>query len=95
MVQNALREHPDHRPDQVLRDLILDAAQVVKSDPRAEAQYKVLDRTDLHPALSQEEAAELLDLPFSTYRRYRDRGVEALTEWLWDHDIDNAARYSG
>jgi hypothetical protein len=67
----------------------------VKSDSRAEAQYKVLDRTYLHPAPSQEKAAELLDLPFSTYRRYRDRGVEALTEWLSDHDIDNAARYSG
>jgi hypothetical protein len=68
MVQNELREHPDHRPDQVLRGLIINAAQVVKADPRAEAQYRVLDRTYLHPAPSQEKAAELLDLSFSTYR---------------------------
>jgi len=91
MVQNELREHPDHRPDQVLRGLIINAAQVVKADPRAEAQYRVLDRTYLHPAPSQEKAAELLNLSFSTYRRYRDRGIEAITGWLWDRDIDHAA----
>jgi hypothetical protein len=91
MVQNELREHPDHRPDQVLRGLIINAAQVVKADPRAEAQYRVLDRTYLHPAPSQEKAAELLDLSFSTYRRYRDRGIEAITGWLWDRDTDHAA----
>jgi hypothetical protein len=92
MVQNTLREHPDDRPDQILRALILDAAQLVKSDPRAETQYRVLDRTYLRPAPSQEKAAELLDLPFSTYRRYRDRGIEAITDWLWDRDIDSTAR---
>jgi hypothetical protein len=76
----------------VLRELILHAVQAVKSDPRAEAQYRVLDRTYLHPAQSQEKAAELLDLPFSTYRRYRDRGIELVTEWLWDRDIDSTVR---
>jgi hypothetical protein len=91
MVQKVLREHPDDRPDQVLRGLIVKAAQVLKSDPRAETQYRVLDRTYLHPAPSQEKAAELLDLPFSTYRRYRDRGIETVTDWLWDRDIDSTA----
>jgi hypothetical protein len=91
MVQTTLRGHPDDRPDQVLRGLILDAAQVVKSDPRAEVQYRVLDRTYLRPAPSQEKAAELLDLPFSTYRRYRDRGTEAITDWLWEHDIESTS----
>jgi hypothetical protein len=92
MVQSVLREHPDDRPDEVLRGLILRGAQVLKSDPRADTQYRVLDRTYLHPAPSQEKAAELLDLPFSTYRRYRDRGIEAITDWLWERDIDSTAR---
>jgi hypothetical protein len=92
MIQNALREHPDQRPNEILRSLIFESAQVLKSDPRAETQYRVLDRTYLHPAPSQEKAAELLDLPFSTYRRYRDRGVGATTDWLWDRDIDSTAR---
>ena len=91
MVQTALREHPDGRPDQVLRGLIFEAAEVLKSDPRADNQYRVLDRTYLRPAPTQEKAAELLDLPFSTYRRYRDRGVETITDWLWERDIDSAA----
>ena len=92
MVQNEIRDHPDQRPEQALRGLILSAAEVVKADPRAEAFYKVLDRTYMHPAPTQEKAAELLDLPFSTYRRYRDRGVETIIEWLWDRDVDHAAR---
>jgi hypothetical protein len=92
MIQNALREDPDQRPNEILRSLIFESAQVLKSDPRAETQYRVLDRTYLHPAPSQEKAAELLDLPFSTYRRYRDRGVGAITEWLWDRDIDSTAQ---
>ncbi|HET9564402.1 MAG TPA: hypothetical protein VFP27_07825, partial [Mycobacterium sp.] len=92
MIQNALREHPDQRPNEILRSLIFESAQVLKSDPRAETQYRVLDRTYLHPAPTQEKAAELLDLPFSTYRRYRDRGVGAITDWLWDRDIDSTAR---
>ncbi len=91
MVQTELQQHPDGRPDQILRGLILQAAQVLKSDPRAEAHYRVLDRTYLRPAPTQEKAAELLDLPFSTYRRYRDRGIEAITDWLWDRDIDRTA----
>jgi hypothetical protein len=94
MIQNALREHPDQRPNEILRSLIFESTQVLKSDPRAETQYRVLDRTYLHPAPSQEKAAELLDLPFSTYRRYRDRGVGAITDWLWVRDIDSAARFN-
>jgi hypothetical protein len=92
MIQKALREHPDQRPNEILRSLIFESAHALKSDPSAETQYRVLDRTYLHPAPSQEKAAELLDLPFSTYRRYRDRGVGAITEWLWDRDIDSTAR---
>lgn len=92
MVQNALRQQPDPRPDHVLRTLLLDASLVLKSDPRAESQYRVVDRTYLRPAPSQEKAAELLDLPFSTYRRYRDRGVEMITDWLWDRDIESGSR---
>jgi hypothetical protein len=65
---------------------------VLKLDPRAETQYRVLDRTYLRPAPSQEKAADLPDLPFSTYRRYRDRGIEAITDWLWDRDIVSTSR---
>ena len=91
MVQTELRKHPASRPDEVLRGLILEAAHDLESDPRADNQYRVLNRTYLRPAPTQEKAAELLDLPFSTYRRYRDRGIETITDWLWERDIDMAA----
>jgi hypothetical protein len=74
-----------------LRELILEAAHVLKSDPQADNQYRVLARTYLRPAPTQEKAAELLDLPFSTYRRYRDRAVEAITNSLWERDTNSTA----
>jgi hypothetical protein len=91
MVQTELRQHPENRPDEILRGLIVAAAGVLKSDPRADHLYRVLNRTYLRPAPTQEKAAELLDLPFSTYRRHRDRAAEAITNWLWDRDIDSTA----
>jgi hypothetical protein len=91
MVQSELRRQSDRRPDEILRGFMLEAARVLKSDPRADHLYRVLDRTYLRPAPTQERAAELLDLPFSTYRRHRDRATEAITNWLWDRDIDSAA----
>jgi hypothetical protein len=94
MVQTELREHPDSRPDEVLRGLIIEAAHDLESDPRADNQYRVLNRTYLRPAPTQEKAAEQLDLPFSTYRRYRDRGIETIADWLWERDIDSTAGFS-
>jgi hypothetical protein len=94
MVQRELWQHADSRPDEILRGLILEAARILKSDPRADHLYRVLDRTFLRPVPTQEKAAELLDLPFSTYRRHRDRGTEAITNWLWDRDIDSTAGFA-
>jgi hypothetical protein len=47
----------------------------------------VLDRTYLRAAPSQEAAAEVLDLPFSTYRRRLGRATERLTDLLWAVEI--------
>jgi hypothetical protein len=76
-----------------LQGLVLEAAEVLKSDPRVDSHYRVMDRTYLRPAPTHEKAAELLNLPCSTYRRCRDRGVEAITDWLWDRDIDSTAGF--
>jgi hypothetical protein len=92
MVQQQLGQGTDQRADQILHSLILQAAQSLKIDPRAEAYFRVIDRTYLRPAPSQEKAAELLDLPFSTYRRHRNRGIEAIADWLWDRDIESSAQ---
>ncbi|MFT4137141.1 hypothetical protein [Microbacterium sp.] len=48
---------------------------------------RVLDRTFVHAAPNQEAAAEILDLPFSTYRRHLARAQERLAEVLWSIEI--------
>ena len=41
----------------------------------------------MRPAPNQEAAAELLGLPFSTYRRHLSQGVQRVVAWLWDHEV--------
>jgi hypothetical protein len=59
----------------------------VGEEPRGEVLGRVLDRTFLRPAPSQEAAAEVLGLPFSTYRRYLARATARLTDVLWAIEV--------
>ena len=60
-----------------------DAAAVLQRHPRDEKLFRAIDRTYLRPAPTQERAAELLGLPFSTYRRHRREGLARITDLLW------------
>jgi hypothetical protein len=62
----------------VLRDAV---------DGLAEKYQRAVDRTFVRPAGTQEKAAEVLDLPFSTYRRHLTRGVDAVIAALWDREL--------
>jgi hypothetical protein len=79
----------DADPTGRLRAGVLEAIAVV--DERDGALGRVLDRTFVRAALTQESAAEVLDLPFSTYRRHLARAIEELTDVLWSVEI-NAGR---
>jgi hypothetical protein len=68
-------------PD-VRRHLVAAIARVGE-EPKGEPLRRVLDRTFLRPAPSQEAAAEVLGLPFSTYRRHLARAVERVVDQLW------------
>lgn len=48
---------------------------------------RVLERTYLKGAASQEVAAQVLGLPFSTYRRHLAQALERLVEVLWSAEI--------
>lgn len=63
------------------------AVRCVGEAPRMQSAARVLDRTFLRPAGSQEKAAEVLGLPFSTYRRHLAAGVERLEALLWDWEL--------
>ncbi|WP_232050202.1 ATP-binding protein [Actinoplanes sp. OR16] len=63
--------------------------------PKGDQLQAVLNRTFVRGAPSQEAAAEVLGLPFSTYRRHLARGVEQLTELLWAVEIGTAGQEMG
>jgi hypothetical protein len=73
-------------PDQ-LRATIEDAVACLANEPRGDQLRAVLHRTYLRPAPTQEAAAEVLDLPLSTYRRHLARALDHLTDLLWTIEI--------
>jgi hypothetical protein len=68
-------------PD-ALRERLLAAVEALREHPRDAKLYRALDRTYLRPAFTQERAAEVLGLPFSTYRRHLTQGVARVAERL-------------
>jgi hypothetical protein len=72
---------------EALRSQVFDAAAGLKLSARDARLWAALDQTYFHPAASQEQAAELLDLPFSTYRRYLKAGIARVTDTLWQREL--------
>ena len=70
-----------------LQKLIKDAAESLQASPRDTKFYRALYHTYLQPAPSQEQAAELLDLPFSTFRRHLKSGADRVVEILWRQEL--------
>jgi hypothetical protein len=72
---------------EALRCAVRRALDVVAGERRGDVLARVLERTYLRGAPTQEAAAEMLGLPFSTYRRHLGRGVDRLTDVLWAAEI--------
>ncbi len=70
-----------------LLELINEAASKLLAAPKEARFYRALAATYFKPVGSQEQAAEALDLPFSTYRRHLKAGLTHVTEVLWRHEI--------
>jgi energy-coupling factor transporter ATP-binding protein EcfA2 len=73
---------------------VREAVEALATDPRREKYHRALDRTFVHAAPTQERAAEVLDLPFSTYRRHLTRGIELVIASLWDQELYGPMRAS-
>ncbi|MFE3442624.1 AAA family ATPase [Nocardia sp. NPDC059180] len=83
-----LHDYGHGQPDAgALEQLIRDAVAALGEDPRGDKPLRAIDRTYLRPAATQESAAALLGLPFSTYRRHLAQGLTWLTGWLWERDV--------
>ncbi|MFN8492315.1 MAG: ATP-binding protein [Caldilineaceae bacterium] len=70
----------------MLKKVLQEAAAPLQASPRQASFFRVLHHTYFQPAATQEQAAELLDLPFSTYRRHLRSGIEFVTEYLWQRE---------
>ncbi len=70
-----------------LRGTLLAAVQSLATERRGAEHRRVLERTYAKGAPTQEVAAELLGLPFSTYRRHLGQAQERLVELLWSVEI--------
>jgi hypothetical protein len=72
----------------ILQGLLREAGEALQSSPRDAKLYRALQHTYFQPAATQEQAAELLDLPFSTYRRHLKSGLTRVAEILWAQEIN-------
>lgn len=70
-----------------LKALVQQAIDALNSGPRDAKLYRALVHTYIKPAATQEKAAELLDVPFSTYRRHLQAGVARVVEMLWAREL--------
>jgi hypothetical protein len=88
---DALAENPLQRARMTraapLDELLEQAVAALRADPRDAKLARALERTYLRPAPTQEAAADVLGLPFSTYRRHLVRGVERVVDWLWRREL--------
>ncbi len=67
-----------------LRSLVSAAAEELREDgPEGPALFRIIDRTYLRQNIPQQRVADSLGLPFSTYRRHRNRAVERIAAGLW------------
>lgn len=71
----------------VLAEVVLEAVGSLRAHPRDVKRWRALHRTYLEPAGTQEQAAEALGLPFSTYRRHLTEGVERVVSLLWRDEL--------
>ncbi len=72
---------------QALQSLLRTAAETLTASPKDEKFYRALHHTYFQPAPTQEAAAELLALPFNTYRYRLNKGIERVTNWLWQREL--------
>ena len=77
----------------VLEALVCAAVATLGEHPRDDKLLRAVERTYVRPAATQERAAAVLGLPFSTYRRHLTQGVDRVVDWLWDQEVYGSAEH--
>lgn len=88
-----LMERSDPPPTPALLQALLhEGAEILANNPRTRKLHRALWHTYFAPAPTQEVVAEMLDLPFSTYRYQLGKAVTQLTNWLWQQELYGAEK---
>lgn len=88
METRAVRHVPSGEDPHPLRRALLLALASLETSGKDERAYAALKLTYIDPARTQEEAAELLGMSFSTYRRQLAAGVERMQRFLWQRELN-------
>jgi hypothetical protein len=72
---------------QALQQILIESARLTGT-PADHRLARVLHRAYIAPAASLEKAAEVLDLPSSTFRRLLSTGVARVTDLLWHRELE-------
>jgi hypothetical protein len=70
-----------------LESLVRQAIDSLTQDPRDDKLFRAVERTYVRGAGTQEAAAAVLGLPFSTYRRHLRLGMDRVVAWLWSREL--------
>jgi hypothetical protein len=76
-----------HASVETLRGLLRAAVESLDAHPRDRKLFRAVWHTYIEPERTQERAADLLGLPFSTYRRHLRDGIRNVGDWLWRREI--------
>lgn len=92
LLQTALvRSQADERSGpQALQNLLQQAAASLEASPRSQKLYRALWHTYFEASRTQEQVAELLDLPFNTYRYQLQQALDRVSRYLLH--LDQQAR---
>lgn len=80
---------------EALRALLRDAIDALTRHPRDQKFHHALRLTWLDPGESQEQVARELGLPFNTYRYHLQKGLERITQSLWQAELLADQRRAG
>ena len=96
---DALRKHPLSRCRVVrdagwasdeprLRSVLGRAVAQLDQSEKNEHLHHTVRLTYCDPGRTQQQTAELLGVPFSSYRRHLGAGIDRLTAWLWEREVN-------
>ncbi len=82
-----VRDGPGAGGPNGLAETLREAFVALEDHPKTERARRAVDRTYLRGAVTQEAAAEVLGMAFSTYRRHLATGIELLVDQMWEWEL--------